>query len=212
MTSDYSRIHSTSSTASSGNPSAQPCNPHHLSIPHIACNCRAAFARRRVLHIHSWSASGPNVFSTGRAASGFVWPVGSGSGANGRGPLPVPRVSQGKTGGGRNPYAPLPDRVMWTLPELALSSFPDEALRCADWLISIRPFMNDLSPASAEWWSPVEREADDLYMRWQMASPLDRIRIVPEASRRCKLRRKGLRRVRSRQSCPGAGASRPGCL
>ena len=120
-------------------------------------------------------------FSTGRAASGFVWPVGS-------------------TGGGRNPYAPLPDRVMWTLPELGLSSFPDEALRCADWLISIRPFMNDLSPASAEWWSPVEREADDLYTRWQMASPLDRIRIVPEASRRCKLRcTKGLRRVRSRR-------------
>ena len=43
--------------------------------------------------------------------------------------------------------------------------------------------MNDLSPASAEWWSLVEREADDLYMRWQLASPLDRIRIVPEASR-----------------------------
>ncbi|CAE7599592.1 GIP, partial [Symbiodinium sp. CCMP2456] len=42
--------------------------------------------------------------------------------------------------------------------------------------------MNDLSPASAEWWSLVEGEADALYMRWQLASPLDRIRIVPEVS------------------------------
>ena len=84
-------------------------------------------------------------------------------------------------GGGRNPYAP-GDRVMWNLPELASSSLPDAALRCADWLISIRPYMNDLSPASAEWWSLVEGEADALYMRWQLASPLDRIRIVPEVS------------------------------
>ena len=70
---------------------------------------------------------------------------------------------------------------MWNVPEHASSSLPDAALRCADWLIIIRPYINDVSAASAEWWSLVE-EADALYMRWQLASPLDRIRIVPEVS------------------------------
>eukprot|EP00438_Fugacium_kawagutii_P014933 Skav223477 [mRNA] locus=scaffold659:130488:131933:+ [translate_table: standard] len=62
------------------------------------------------------------------------------------------------------------------LPVLEADATP---LALGDWLTVITPLMRDISQVSAIWWERTKGHAVDLYNKWRMSTPLDRVGINP---------------------------------
>ena len=65
------------------------------------------------------------------------------------------------------------------LPELAGGDLTPLIL--GDWLEVVRPLMMDLSPQASRWWVLVVEEAYKYYHEWRKATPMERLKIVPES-------------------------------
>ena len=50
-----------------------------------------------------------------------------------------------------------------------------------DWLEVVKPLMMDLSPQASRWWVLVVEEAYKYYHEWRKATPMERLKIVPES-------------------------------
>ena len=70
----------------------------------------------------------------------------------------------------------LPGNVMWELPKLEEPG-EDSALKCAEWLTSIGPYMSDLAPMSGSWWEGVVKHCTGIYKLWQKADVIDRAQM-----------------------------------
>ena len=74
------------------------------------------------------------------------------------------------------------------LPTLAeLTETEVGPLVAGDWLVTITPFMRDISSSSLAWWDQVMRTAEDAYRRWLDADPMARLRMtltVPDSFQR----------------------------
>ena len=60
-------------------------------------------------------------------------------------------------------------------------------LVAGDWLVTITPFMRDISSSSSAWWDQVMRTAEHAYRRWLDADPMARLRMtltVPDSFQR----------------------------
>ena len=65
------------------------------------------------------------------------------------------------------------------LPTLAeLTETEVGPLVAGDWLVTITPFMRDISSSSSAWWDQVMRTAEDAYRRWLDADPMARLRMT----------------------------------
>ena len=51
------------------------------------------------------------------------------------------------------------------------------ALEFGDWLAVVGPLMADLSGSSSQWWALVLAAANEAYARWQVSTPLERLRL-----------------------------------
>ena len=65
------------------------------------------------------------------------------------------------------------------LPELAGGDLTPLIL--GDWLEVVKPLMMDLSPQASRWWVLVVEESYKYYNEWRKATPMERLRIVPES-------------------------------
>ena len=99
----------------------------------------------------------------------------------------LPQGGQGLSGG-QVPRAPQqpptqPPHFGETLNEslrsLELPKIPQDcsALDFGDWLAVVGPLMADLSGSSSQWWALVLAAANEAYARWQVSTPLERLRL-----------------------------------
>ena len=65
------------------------------------------------------------------------------------------------------------------LPELSGGDLTPLIL--GDWLEVVKPLMMDLSPQASRWWVLVVEESYKYYNEWRKATPMERLRIVPES-------------------------------
>ena len=65
------------------------------------------------------------------------------------------------------------------LPELSGGDLTPLIL--GDWLEVVKPLMMDLSPQASRWWVLVVEESYKYYHEWRKATPMERLRIVPES-------------------------------
>ena len=65
------------------------------------------------------------------------------------------------------------------LPELSGGDLTPLIL--GDWLEVVKPLMMDLSPQASRWWVLVVEEAYKYYHEWRKATPMERLKIVPES-------------------------------
>ena len=85
-----------------------------------------------------------------------------------------------KAEGDRSPEAVKPGTP--ALPLLKEVCSDTSCVDVMDWLEVIDGPMSDLSDSSAAWWKRVMTEANKAYSTWSLASPLDRLSVVPEIS------------------------------
>ena len=127
---------------------------------------------------------GVNLVSNGVVNS---TPMPNGSGSHGGcDPSVVPQRPPGL--GVRDPHqaaAGVPEALGNTdLPTLPLPGTEQGALQFGDWITLATPLIGDASPTSREWWSLVLEETVNLYSRWLVSRPLERIRVrAPDVQR-----------------------------
>ena len=66
------------------------------------------------------------------------------------------------------------------LPELSGGDLTPLIL--GDWLEVVKPLMMDLSPQASRWWVLVVEESYKYYHEWRKATPMERLKIVPESA------------------------------
>ena len=102
--------------------------------------------------------------------------AGSGGGGSGSG-----NFGQGQ-GSSRGDYKAFThgDRTWWKLPPLPDPSIEDACIAVSDWLTQIQPIMSDLSDRSGawSWWQRIMTVAQQAYIRWQQAGPLEKSLVV----------------------------------
>ena len=49
-----------------------------------------------------------------------------------------------------------------------------------DWIVQVTPHMEDMSSQSAAWWREALLRATQADERWLMATPIERLTVVPE--------------------------------
>ena len=91
----------------------------------------------------------------------------------------VPRVSQPQP---QQPQAQPPhfgESLNESLRSLELPKISQNcsALEFGDWLAVVGPLMADLSGSSSQWWALVLAAANEAYARWQVSTPLERLRL-----------------------------------
>ena len=99
----------------------------------------------------------------------------------------LPQGGQGLSGGQvprapQQPQAQPPhfgETLNESLRSLELPKIPQDcsALEFGDWLAVVGPLMADLSGSSGQWWALVLTAANEAYARWQVSTPLERLRL-----------------------------------
>ena len=54
------------------------------------------------------------------------------------------------------------------------------SLQFGDWVTVINPLMSDIAGSARTWWRKVVEQAEQAYARWLVATPLEKIRLLPE--------------------------------
>ena len=66
------------------------------------------------------------------------------------------------------------------LPALPFLGGDMASLQFGDWVTVINPLMSDIAGSARTWWRKVVEQAEQAYARWLVATPLEKIRLLPE--------------------------------
>ena len=90
------------------------------------------------------------------------------------------QLDKDKEGGDKSPEAIKPGTT--ALPTLKEVDADTACVDIMDWMEMIDGPMSDLSDSSAMWWRKVTAEANKAYSLWSVASPLEKLAVVPDAA------------------------------
>ena len=140
---------------------------------------------------HGWGTNvwGSNESSAKRADVGSQWcgwRSAKGPSGTGRPSTPPPGIQTGvPVGDSTMPFtmAGSLTEALRTLelPKLLTPGCDGASLHFGDWMTVVFPIMRDVPGSAKEWWTQTVKTVEAYYSQWLTASPLEKLRLKPEA-------------------------------